>query len=89
MNIGKDNYGADLRLNYQKAIDLKNAPMLQGSLLNGINNQFVIKYLASESFHIEGLFNYERLHGSINTTFKYVGIGIRWNFFDSKDAYMM
>lgn len=89
LNIGKDNYGSDLRLNYQKAVDLKNAPMLQGNLLNSINNQLVIKYLASEGFHIEGLFNYERLHGAINSSFRYLGIGIRWNFFDSKDGYML
>jgi hypothetical protein len=89
LNVGKDNYGSDLRLNYHKAVDMKNAPMLQGNLLNGINNQLVIKYLATQSFHIEGVFNYERLYGAINSQFRYLGIGIRWNFMDSKDAFML
>jgi hypothetical protein len=57
--------------------------------LNGINNQLVIKYLVSPSFHLEGLFNYEKQKGAINSTFKYLGLGIRWNFMDSKDAFML
>lgn len=89
LNVGQKNYGADFRYNYQNAANMTYAPMLQGRLVNGINNQLILKYLATSSFHIEGIFNYERLTGAINTEYRYLGIGIRWNFMDSKDAFML
>ncbi len=89
LNIGKDNYGGNLRNNYQKAVNLNSAPMLQGNLLNGINNQLVIKYLATEGLHLEGIFNYESQKGAINSSFRYLGIGLRWNFMESKDTYIL
>ena len=83
------NFGGNILKSYRTAFDRQNAIMLQGALQTIFQTQLTARYYLFPGGSIELNYQFMRNAGFNSYSQNYLGLGIRWNFYDQRDNSMM
>ena len=84
-----NNFGGDIFKSYITAYNRENAIMLQGERQTILQTQFVIRYYLFPGGSVELNYQYMRNIKFNPYSLNYIGLGVRWNFYDQKDNSLM